>query len=168
MNNFVSQQIASGLVSVIIPTYNRADCVTKSIDSVLSQTYNDYEIIVVDDGSTDNTRQILQSYVDKCLIHYIYQDNAGCAAARNSGIRAAKGQWIAFLDSDDTWLPDKLAEQMQYLSETGLDVCFTNTTFDHGEGVETETSNPGQSDRWIVTDSLDLVTSPNEFHNTLP
>lgn len=155
-------------VSVIIPTYNRADCVTRSIDSALSQTYKDYEIIVVDDGSTDNTKQILQSYVDKGLIRYIYQDNAGCAAARNAGISDAKGEWIAFLDSDDVWLPDKLAEQMQYLLETGLDICFTNTAFDYGEGVEIETSNSKQTDRWVLTDSLELVITSNEFHNTLP
>jgi glycosyltransferase involved in cell wall biosynthesis len=157
-------------VSVIIPTYNRADCITKSIDSVLSQNYNDYEIIVVDDGSTDNTRQILQVYVDKGLIRYIYQDNAGCAAARNVGISTAKGEWIAFLDSDDRWLPDKLAVQMQYLLETGLDVCFTNIAFEYNQDSKIDISNPkqGQPDRWIATDSLDLVITPNEFYTPLP
>jgi len=97
-------------VSVIIPTYNRAEYVTQAIDSVLAQTYADYEIIVVDDGSTDNTKDVLLPYMDR--IRYIYQENAGASAARNTGIKAAKGDWIAFLDSDDEWLPEKLAVQM--------------------------------------------------------
>lgn len=115
------------LISVIIPTYNRAKYVTKVIDSVLSQTYTDYEIIVVDDGSTDNTREVLGSYMDK--ITYKYQENAGVSAARNTGIRIASGQWIAFLDSDDIWLPDKLASQMRCVNRTHAKVCFTNVEF---------------------------------------
>ncbi len=98
-------------VSVIIPTYNRAEYVTKAIDSVLAQTYTDYEIIVIDDGSTDNTKEVLLPYMDR--IRYIYQENAGASAARNRGIKASKGEWIAFLDSDDEWLPGKLAVQIR-------------------------------------------------------
>ncbi len=98
-------------VSVIIPTYNRAEYVTQAIDSVLAQTYTDYEIIVVDDGSTDKTREVLEPYMDK--ITYIYQENIGVSVARNRGIKAAKGDWIAFLDSDDEWLPGKLAVQIR-------------------------------------------------------
>jgi glycosyltransferase involved in cell wall biosynthesis len=98
-------------VSVIIPTYNRAEYVTQAIDSVLAQTYEDCEIIVVDDGSTDKTREALEPYMDR--ITYIYQENAGVSAARNTGIKAAKGDWVAFLDSDDEWLPEKLAVQMR-------------------------------------------------------
>jgi len=115
-------------VSVIIPTYNRGRYVTKAIDSVLAQTYKDYEIIVVDDGSTDNTRDILASYRDK--IRCIYQENMGASAARNTGIRASTGEWIAFLDSDDEWLPDKLSIQMADISARP-DLCahITNVTF---------------------------------------
>lgn len=98
-------------VSVIIPTYNRAEYVTQAIDSVLAQTYPDYEIIVVDDGSTDNTKEVLLPYMDR--IRYIYQENGGIGAARNTGIKMAKGNWIAFLDSDDEWLPGKLAAQIR-------------------------------------------------------
>ncbi len=114
-------------VSVIIPTYNRAEYVTQAIDSVLAQTYTDYEIIVVDDGSTDNTREVLEPYMDK--ITYKYQENSGVSAARNIGIRASLGQWIAFLDSDDIWLPAKLSSQMRSINHTQATVCFTNVTY---------------------------------------
>ncbi len=98
------------MISVVIPTYNRARYLFKAIDSVLAQTYKNYEIIIVDDGSTDNTVEVVQPYLSR--IKYIYQDNKGVSSARNTGIRAAKRKWIAFLDSDDEWLPRKLEFQM--------------------------------------------------------
>lgn len=100
------------LVSVVIPTYNRAGFVTKAIDSVLNQTFADYEVIVVDDGSTDNTKQTLERCLGK--ITYIYQDNSGVSAARNAGIAVACGEWVAFLDSDDEWEIDYLAKQIKH------------------------------------------------------
>jgi len=100
---------------VIIPTYNRDQSVTLAIDSVLAQTFTDYEIIVVDDGSTDNTKGVLDPYIAK--IQYIYKENKGVSAARNTGIRAAKGEWIAFLDSDDEWLPCKLEFQIKDIQQ---------------------------------------------------
>lgn len=111
-------------VSIVVPTYNRARYVIQAIDSVLAQTFRDYEIIVVDDGSTDNTKEILQSYNDK--IRYIYQTNKGVSAARNTGICVAKGEWIAFLDSDDIWLPDKLEKQMK--NADSEDVIYSHLT----------------------------------------
>lgn len=102
-------------VSVIIPTYNRANFVTKAIDSVLAQTFADYEIIVIDDGSTDNTKEVLDPYRGK--IQYIHQENSGVSAARNAGIRMARGNWVAFLDSDDEWMPEYLECQMQRAKE---------------------------------------------------
>lgn len=93
--------------SVIMPTYNRARFIVRAIESVLSQTCQDFEIIVVDDGSTDDTEAVLRPYVDR--IRYVRQSNQGSAAARNRGIRESHGQYIAFLDSDDWWYPDKLA-----------------------------------------------------------
>ena len=99
-------------VSVIIPTYNREEYVVKAIDSVLGQKFDDYEFIVVDDGSTDNTKEIVNKYGD--MIRYIYQHNSGVSAARNTGIKLAKGEWVAFLDSDDEWRPDYLLTQIEY------------------------------------------------------
>ncbi|MEA4907339.1 MAG: glycosyltransferase family A protein [Anaerolineaceae bacterium] len=100
-------------VSVIIPTYNRAHVICRAIDSVLAQTYPDYEIIVVDDGSTDQTAHVLSFYTDR--IRYIYQANGGVSKARNTGIKAAAGEYICFLDSDDAFLPNKLELQVGYL-----------------------------------------------------
>ncbi len=114
------------VISVIIPTYNRAHLVKDAIDSVLSQTYRDFEIIVVDDGSTDNTKEVLAPYRDK--VKYIYQENQGLSAARNTGIRGARGEYIGFLDSDDLWLPPKLEKQVQILKEY-KDIAFVYTNF---------------------------------------
>mgnify|MGYP005832491149 CR=1 FL=1 len=102
-------------VSVVIPTYNRANCVGDAIRSVLEQTYKDFEIIVVDDGSTDNTPEVLAGFGDK--IRIVKQENRGVSAARNAGIRIARGQWIAILDSDDVWEPKKLEVQIRDLEE---------------------------------------------------
>lgn len=101
-------------VSVIIPTYNRADYVCEAIDSVLAQTFQDIEVIIVDDGSTDRTQEVLEAYEDRIRVYR--QDNAGVSAARNKGIELAYGDWIAFLDSDDRWLPEKLQRQMAFIA----------------------------------------------------
>lgn len=99
------------LVSVIMPTYNCAAYIGEAVASVLTQTYGCYEIIVVDDGSTDGTRTVLAPYWDR--IRYVFQDNRGLAAARNAGIREARGQLLALLDTDDIWFPNKLELQVQ-------------------------------------------------------
>ena len=99
-------------VSVIIPTYNRAKLIKRSILSVLNQTYQNFEIIVVDDGSADDTKSVVESF-NNPKIRYIRHDiNKGQSAARNTGIKNAKGKYIAFQDSDDEWLPEKLEKQM--------------------------------------------------------
>jgi len=105
-------------VSVIIPTYNRAHLVGRSIQSVINQTYQDFEIIVVDDGSTDNTEDIIKEFQkkDKRIKHIKHNKNKGGSAARNTGIRAARGEYIAFLDSDDEWMPTKLEKQTSYFN----------------------------------------------------
>lgn len=97
-------------VSVIIPTFNAARYIRYAVDSVLSQSFPSYEVIVIDDGSTDNTRDVLMSYGDR--IHYVFQNNKGVSAARNSGLDLARGRFVAFLDADDYFLPDKLHEQV--------------------------------------------------------
>jgi glycosyltransferase involved in cell wall biosynthesis len=112
-------------VSVIIPTYNMARFVGDAVGSVLAQTFEDFEVIVVDDGSTDNTREIVAGFVDP-RVRYVYQDNQERSAARNAGIRLARGEYIAFLDADDVWLPEKLALQV-YLLETRPEVGLVYT-----------------------------------------
>jgi len=100
-------------ISVVIPTYNHARFLAQAIESALSQTYPVCEVIVVDDGSTDNTREIVAGFGDR--VRYIYQDNSGPSRARNRGIREARFPWIALLDSDDWWLPEKLRLQTEAL-----------------------------------------------------
>jgi glycosyltransferase involved in cell wall biosynthesis len=99
-------------VSVIIPTYNYAHFLPEALNSVLDQTYKNFEVIIVDDGSTDNTKDVLKSFLNDQRIRYIYQENSGLPATRNRGIKESKGQFVAFLDSDDVWLPAKLEKQI--------------------------------------------------------
>lgn len=100
-------------VSVVIPTYNRSSLVCEAVKSALNQTYQDFEIIVVDDGSTDNTRDEVSGFGEKII--YVYQANEGASAARNKGISVARGEYVAFLDSDDLFLPEKLSKQVELL-----------------------------------------------------
>lgn len=111
----MAQRLNKPLVTVIIPTYNRGWIIQEAIDSVLDQDFNDYELIVVDDGSDDNTREILGAYGKAIMI--LRQPNRGVSAARNRGIAEAAGRLIAFLDSDDLWLPRKLTTQVKFFAE---------------------------------------------------
>jgi len=104
--------------SVIIPTYNRQGFLQKAIDSVLSQTFKGFELIIIDDGSIDETQKLVSSYHDR-RIKYAYQENHGVAHARNRGLEKAKGEWIAFLDSDDWWLPQKLTRARESMGLFG-------------------------------------------------
>ena len=97
---------SSPMVSVIIPVFNREYCINRAIDSVLNQTYKNLEVIVVDDGSTDKTLDVVNKYADR--IKVIRQENSGPSRARNAGIKASKGFFVGFLDSDDEWLPTKI------------------------------------------------------------
>ena len=129
---------AGPLLSVIIPTYNRADYIALTIESVLKQTYDNIEVIVIDDGSTDNTAQVVKPFARK--VRYVLQANAERGASRNHGLRLAKGKYIAFLDSDDLWLPDKAAAGIHFLErnpEVGL-LC-TDALQINGSGKETGT-----------------------------
>ncbi|KJR41985.1 glycosyl transferase family protein [Candidatus Magnetoovum chiemensis] len=120
-------------VSIIIPTYNRADYVKEAVDSVLCQSYANKEVIVVDDGSTDNTKEALRAYIENGSIIYYYQDNSGPSAARNNGIKRSSGELIAFLDSDDIWESDKIAIQAEmFASNLSPDMVFSDySTFDN-------------------------------------
>lgn len=117
------------MVSIIVPTYNRADYIGRAVQSILGQTYGSYEIIIVDDGSTDHTQSVVRKLEEKeKRIRYIRSEqNQGAAYARNIGMQKAKYDYIAFLDSDDEWLPDKLELQMKKMldssEETGLIFC---------------------------------------------
>jgi len=115
-------------VSVIIPTHNRGWILREAIDSVLAQDYADYELIVVDDGSTDNTREILEACGRDITV--VQQSNRGVSAARNRGIAASRGQLLAFLDSDDLWLPQKLSRQVDFFkSNPAALICQTEETW---------------------------------------
>lgn len=114
-------------VSVIITTYNRSDFLGFTVKSVLSQTYDNFELIIVDDGSTDDTSEIVKSYNDARIIYY-YQENKGQNPARNIGMKLSRGKYIAHLDSDDIWHPDKLKRQVKILEtfpDIGLVYCGT-------------------------------------------
>jgi teichuronic acid biosynthesis glycosyltransferase TuaG len=116
------------LISVIMPAYNMEKYIAQSIESVIAQTYNEWELVVVDDGSNDNTSLIVKEYAVKDQrIKYFYQENGHLAKARNTGISMAKGEIVAFLDSDDLWLPQKLKISLQILLESKVDLLFSES-----------------------------------------
>ena len=125
-------------VSIIIPTFNRKLMVCKAIDSALQQTFTDHEIIVVDDGSSDGTKEFLnEKYQDSIII--LCQENQGPAVARNTGILESKGDYLAFLDSDDTWKPEKLESQLKKFNSTckpGLVYCGKLNIYIDGKSEE--------------------------------
>lgn len=118
---------AGSLVSVIIPTYNRPEYVRKAVESVMAQTFQDWELILVDDGSIDGTNEVLQSYVRQDRrIRALRQANGGTAAARNAGLREASGRYAAFLDDDDEWLPQMLAVEVAFMeSHPEIGLCYS-------------------------------------------
>ena len=127
------------MISVVVPLYNKESYIPRALASVMRQTYRDYEIVVVDDGSTDNGVQVVEGLQISCL-RLIRQDNAGVAAARNRGIREAKGNLIAFLDADDEWKPDYLETQMRLVERySQCDVFATNYEINDERGVTTPT-----------------------------
>lgn len=111
------------LFSIVLPTFNRATLISTGIQSVLDQSVQDWELIVVDDGSSDNTKEIVESFLDN-RIKYLYQENAERSAARNNGIKHAIGEWICFLDSDDYFLPNHLNVFSNFIKEQSLEPSF--------------------------------------------
>jgi len=122
------------LVSVVLPTFNRGYCLERAIRSVLGQTYPDWELIVVDDGSTDDTQAVLESFKDSRIRVFRHSVNRGVAAGRNTGLAAARGDFIAFLDSDDEWRPDKLTKQLGVMTRApDTPVAFTDLVWRRGD-----------------------------------
>jgi len=106
-------------VSVVIPTHNRGELLARAVDSALAQTVDDIEVLVVDDGSIDGTRALIEDYADPRVRYLAHDANRGVSAARNTGVEAARGDYVAFLDSDDEWLPRKLDRQLSALDDRG-------------------------------------------------
>ena len=149
------------MISVIIPSYNRAAFLERAMTSVLDQSLRDLELIIVDDGSEDQTREIVRLFKDKRLYYY-YQKNKGVSAARNFGISKASGQYLALLDSDDYWLPKKLEFQLKFMRKGGYKISQTGELWiRNGKRV-----NPGNKHQkpsgWIFEKSLELcLVSPS-------
>lgn len=108
-----------GLVSIIMPSYNTGRFIGESIQSVLNQTYTNWELLIVDDCSTDHTEEVISSLTDNRIRCFCNEDNLGAALSRNRALREARGEWVAFLDSDDLWMPEKLEKQIAFMNQNG-------------------------------------------------
>jgi glycosyltransferase involved in cell wall biosynthesis len=149
-------------ISVVVPTYNRAQQVQAGLLSVLAQTYPEFEVIVVDDGSTDGTEKAIQQFISqerdqRNQIRYFLQPNQGPSAARNKGIDEARGEWVAFLDSDDVWLPEKLEWQVRAISEfrDQCGACIADARLVDNLGRDT-TAFRESGKRWEKTIGMDF------------
>jgi glycosyltransferase involved in cell wall biosynthesis len=155
------------LISVVIPTYNRAERLMATISSVLTQTYRNFEIIIVDDGSTDSTPEAIDALIKNGCevtgqmppIRYFYQPNKGQSAARNKGISEAVGNWIAFLDSDDLWLPEKLEWQIRAIEQFqgGCGACITDARLVDSQGLNATAFQKGGSH---YTETIGIIADP--------
>jgi glycosyltransferase involved in cell wall biosynthesis len=149
------------LVSVILPTYNRASFLGAALDSVFAQTHQCWELVVVDDGSTDGTVDVLKQYDDP-RINYIHQENQGVSAARNTGIGRCAGEMIALLDSDDEWLPEKLTTQLAYMGEHGYEISQTDEIWIRGGRRVNQKAKYAKPEGWFFEQSLEMcLISPS-------
>ena len=114
------------LVSIIMPSYNTGKFIQETIDSVINQTYDNWELIIVDDCSSDNTDEIVKSIKDDRIFYLKNKKNSGAAVSRNKALKMAKGKWIAFLDSDDLWKKDKLEKQIKFMKNNNYHFSYTN------------------------------------------
>ena len=128
------RMIMNSTVSIIVPVYNAAPLIADTIRSVLSQSYHDFELLLVDDGSTDESRNVISAYVSDRVKLLNNEKEKGAAGARNTGIVAASGRYIAFLDADDLWKEDKLSKQIAFMNETGAYFSFTGYEFADSNG----------------------------------
>ncbi|PRY82679.1 glycosyltransferase family 2 protein [Alkalibacterium olivapovliticus] len=167
-----------GLVSIVMPAYNCADFISITLDSVLEQTYKNWEVIVIDDNSSDNTDEIVKKYTkkDKRIKLHKQEKNFGAAVARNTAVELARGKYIAFLDSDDVWFPDKLTKQISFMKENNyLFTCTSYTKIDENGmylnrtiGVRKQSTyvdilkkNPGNSTVIYNAEVIGKVNIPN-------
>ncbi|MCM1450449.1 MAG: glycosyltransferase [Clostridiales bacterium] len=116
------------LVSIITPTWNCGRFIAETIESVLAQSYSNWEMLIVDDCSTDNTREVVEAFNDPRIKYHCLEHNSGAAVARNTALSMARGRWIAFLDSDDLWLPDKLQLQIDFMTRNGYSFSYHGYT----------------------------------------
>lgn len=152
-------------VSVVTPAYNVSEYVAETLDSALSQTYKNFEIIVVNDGSPDTEKleEALGSYFDKII--YIKQKNGGAASARNTAIKAARGEFVAFLDGDDLWLPEKLSKQIEFLDKNDYEMAYCNATYfgnpfhNHSTFMEQAPSNGEVTTIKLINAECNVITS---------
>ena len=119
------REIVDGLVSVIMPSWNTEKFIAESIQSVIDQTYANWELIIVDDCSTDATDEVVASFKDDRIRYFHNDKNSGAAVTRNKALREARGEWIAFLDSDDLWMPEKLEKQIAFMNQNGYIFSYT-------------------------------------------
>jgi len=150
-------------ISLIIPSHNRSNYLQRALQSVYAQTFSAFEVIVVDDGSTDDTAEMLRSEFPQ--VTYIYQKNSGVSSARNTGIKHSSSEWLAFLDSDDTWLENKLEKQISALEQaTDIKVCHTEEIWIRN-GVRVNAMNKHKkSGGWIFEQCLPLCAmSPSSI-----
>ncbi len=119
------------LVSIITPTYNCAEFIARTLDTVIAQTYKNWEMIIVDDCSSDNTKEIVEEYIkkDSRIKYHLLEENSGAAVARTTAMNLAKGSYMAFLDSDDIWMPDKLERQIKWMNDNNY--AFSCTAYEH-------------------------------------
>jgi glycosyltransferase involved in cell wall biosynthesis len=144
------------LVSVVIPTYNRASLIQKAIGSVLAQTHTQFELIIADDGSDDETKQVVLSINDPRIIYTRLEHSGHIGNVRNAGARAGKGEWLAFLDSDDQWLPHKLETQLNALIATGKTWCYSKYELmnEQGETLPVKAGSYRPLSGWITEQVL--------------
>lgn len=141
------------LVSVVIPTYNRAALIGRAISSALAQTYENLEILIVDDGSNDDTESVVHSFQDARIRYLRRRDNRGAATSRNEGVEAARGDFVAYLDSDDTWQPTKIAQQMAQVhvcADPGSVVCYSQLTLMEGDKARIMPQRGKRSDEPVI------------------
>lgn len=154
--------------SVIIPVYNGAAFIGRAIDSVLAQSWPAYEIIVVDDGSSDATAQLVSQYGER--VYYLHQDNAGVSSARNRGAQVARGDWLAFLDADDWYYPDRLRWHAEWIArDPGLDFMTGDYDYLHADGSRISRSMPehaaGRAMLAKAQGALEVEMTANEFES---